>query len=227
MHFDGCALDYEQQLNRGLKISGQGPEWFARLRVELVRDELRRANADVERIIEFGCGTGNNIPFLHQMCENAQLVGVDISEQSLAVARRRHADTNTRFATPQAIDESASVDLVFVNGVFHHIPPAEHGQWIAWLARVLKPGGLLAFFDNNPFSLPARLVMKLIPFDRDAVMVNPYRFTRLLSRSGFHRARPQFHFIFPRPLSFLRSLEQSVSSWPLGAQYSLFAERKA
>ena len=39
--------------------------------------------------VEFGCGTGSNIPFLIELVGSASVVGIDTSGKSLEVARNR------------------------------------------------------------------------------------------------------------------------------------------
>ena len=128
-----------------------------------------------------------------------------------------------RFCTPGEFREEKAGDLGYVNGVFHHIPAAQHAGWLRHFHRILRPQGTLVVFDNNPFSLPARWVMKRIPFDKDALMVNPYRFSKLMAACGFTPARRRFYFIFPHLLRFLRPAEPLLAVLPLGAQYVLFA----
>jgi SAM-dependent methyltransferase len=223
MGFDDCALAYDEQLRRGVRLSGRSPEWFAEQRVAIVREYLEGSGRRPIDVLEFGCGVGNHVPILQSAFGGSRIVGIDISRQSLSVARERHGRADVRFCTPTEFDEPQSVDLIYVNGVFHHIPVAEHARWLEYFRRLLRPWGAAAIFDNNPFSLPARLVMRLIPFDRGAVMVNPYRFRSLMSRCGFETPRLQFHFIFPHALSMLRPLERRLRSWPLGAQFGLIA----
>jgi len=49
----------------------------------------------------------------------------------------------------------------------------------------LKPGGLFAFWENNPWNPGTRIVMSRIPFDRDAEIISPPAAKRLLRRAGF------------------------------------------
>ncbi len=225
MGFDEIALTYERQLGRGLRLAGEGPEYFARRRAELVAGHLRSRGRTVESIVEFGCGTGNQVAALRRTFAGARLVGLDISRGSLEVAERRHGGANVVFRTPAEFDAPAGADLVFANGVFHHIPPAEHGRWIRYLVRLLRPGGRLAIFENNPWSPAARLVMRLIPFDRDAIMVRPGRLAAGLREAGLEVLAREYWFIFPRALGFLRGLEAPLRGLPLGAQYLLLAGR--
>lgn len=223
MNFDLHARAYDHDLRRGLRLAGEEPDWFARQRVAIVSEHLLAAGATVETILEFGCGVGNHIPFLRRSFPHSRIVGVDVSDDSLEVAADRYACSNVRFCTPGEFQDEKTVDLVYVNGVFHHIPAAQHADRLRYFRRILKPQGTLAIFDNNPFSLPARWVMKRIPFDKDAVMVNPYRFSKLMAACGFYPARRRFFFIFPHLLRFLRPAERLLALLPLGAQYVLLS----
>lgn len=225
MGFDEYALSYDADLCRGLRWSGRGPEWFAERRVDCVREHTRQLGLAPRRVVEFGCGTGNHVPFLRAAFPGCRFIGIDISRESLDVAAARFSDLDVRFSTPEEYAGEDEADLVYVNGVFHHIPPAEHLRWLNLLHGMMAVDALLAVFDNNPFSIPARLVMRSIPFDRDAVMVNPYGFARLMRAAGFDDPRLRFHFLFPRVLSCLNPIESLVSRLPLGAQFSLFARR--
>jgi len=220
------ALTYNQELEQGLRLAGEAPEWFAKRRIDIIREHVSSRGQTVHRVMEFGCGTGNHIPFSRLAFRDAEIVGVDISRPSLAIANSKYASTNIRFCTPEEFEQTEAIDLIYVSGVFHHIPAEQHATWLRYLHRVLKPQGTLIIFDNNPFSLPARMVMKRIPFDHDAVMVSPYHFSTSLTQCGFVPAKRRFYFIFPRMLNFLRPLESVLNRWPVGAQYGLFATKQ-
>jgi len=72
----------------------------------------------------------------------------------------------------------------------------------------------------------ARLVMRRIPFDRDARMISAARARRLLRAAGFGALQPaRFLFFFPRQLARLRFAEPWLSRVPLGAQYCVIGKR--
>jgi trans-aconitate methyltransferase len=225
MNFDTHALNYDQALNRGVRLSGAGPAWFARQRVQIVKAYLHQCQHRVRKIIEFGCGTGNHMPHLTQAFPEAQIVGVDISRESLNQASQRYDQPHIRFCLPEDLSDESHADLIYANGVFHHIPPKQHANEIARLHHWLKPGGRLAVFDNNPLSLPARVVMKLIPFDKEAVMVKPRRLRDQLQQAGLHIEKQQYHFVFPNWMPALQFLESRMTRWPIGAQFVLFAAK--
>jgi hypothetical protein len=52
-------------------------------------------------------------------------------------------------------------------------------------SRSLRPGGLFAPWENNPWNPNTRYVMSRIPFDRDATTLSPPKAVGLLRQNGF------------------------------------------
>lgn len=131
-----------------------------------VFSQVRRQVEDgaAVRILSFGCSTGEEIFSLRRYFPEAYLAGLDINPLNISACRsrvRKKADGRTVFAVAgsTAGEASASYDVVFAMAVFRHghlniAPPpsrcdqeirfADFEQSVADLARVLKPGGLLA-----------------------------------------------------------------------------------
>jgi hypothetical protein len=110
--------------------------------------------------------------------------------------------------------------------VFHHIAPSERMRAAGLVRDALAPGGRFAFMENNPWNPGTRMVMRRIPFDRDAIPISPRRARALLHAAGFAlRAPTRFLFFFPRSLAWLRFAEPALSGLPLGAQYCVLAMR--
>jgi SAM-dependent methyltransferase len=120
---------------------------------------------------------------------------------------------------------SQSLDLAFCNGVFHHIPLADRAHCVQYIKDSLRPGGLFALFENNPWNPGTRLVMSRIPFDKDAITLSPPTARQLLRASGFQILRTDSLFYFPRLLKFLRPAEKLLHKLPLGAQYLVVAQK--
>ena len=152
-------------------------------------------------------------------------MGVDSSATSLAIARRVHATERIAFRDVSDLASLEPFDLVYVNGVFHHVPPAERAGVVAAIVRTTAPGGLVALWENNPFNPGTRWVMKRLPFDRDAVLLTPGETRGLLGSGGLHVIETRFHFFFPRALAMLRPAEPSLHRVPLGGQYVVLARR--
>jgi SAM-dependent methyltransferase len=115
--------------------------------------------------------------------------------------------------------------LVYCNGVFHHIPPTERAQAVNYIWRSLRPGGLFALWENNPWNPGTRYVMSRIPFDRDAITLSPPEAGSLLRRGGFHVLRTDSLFLFPKLLKCLRWIEPFLSRMPLGGQYQVLCRK--
>jgi SAM-dependent methyltransferase len=177
------------------------------------------------RVLDFGCGTGTATPFLLELMGLADLIGVDPSAKSIETARRLYGSDRARFLTLDQYEPCGEIDLAFCNGVFHHIPPAERAAAIDYLARALRPNGVFACWENNSWNPGTRLVMRRIPFDRDAIPLSPPQARRLLASGGLEILRTDFLFIFPKPLSIFRGLEPRLSTLPLGAQYQVLCRK--
>ena len=224
--FDSFAEDYDAALNKGLSVSGEDKNYFARGRMACLAGALARLGKRPAEIMDFGCGTGSATPFVFEVFPEARLVGTDISDKSLAVARRHHGGPRASFALMDQYKPAGQLDMIFCNGVFHHIPLGERGKCVKYVLDALAPGGLFALFENNPWNPGTRLVMSRIPFDRDAITLSPPQTRKMLRDGGFEIVRSVSVFYFPRLLKWLRPAEKLLGGLPLGAQY-LVLGRKA
>jgi SAM-dependent methyltransferase len=223
--FDEYAVDYEAALAHGLVISGEDGNYFAEGRVAWLAKCLRELNVYPQCVMDFGCGTGSAAPYLRHLIAARSIVGIDTSAKSLEVAKRTFGSEPAQFLLLDQYDPSEQIDLVFCNGVFHHLPLHERPSTVDYIYRSLRPGGVFAFWENNPWNPGARYVMSRIPFDRDAIMVWPRETRRLLQAGHFEILRTDFLFIFPRLLKLLRVVEPLVSRLALGAQYQVLARK--
>jgi SAM-dependent methyltransferase len=223
--FDEFAQNYNQALERGIGVSGEKKEFFAQERVRWLERCLASFSFQPRRVLDFGCGTGSATPFLLSLPGVESVVGVDVSEKELAIARQEHRYPHCTFQMPEEFKNQNEIDLVFCNGVFHHIPPEHRDQAVSFIRAALRPGGLFAFWENNPWNPGTRYVMSRIPFDKDAVVLSAPESRRLLARQDFKILRTDFLFIFPRVLAWFRRAEPFLARFPLGAQYQVLAER--
>jgi SAM-dependent methyltransferase len=224
--FDRYAADYDAALERGLSISGEGKDYFARERLRHLARCLEVLAVRPGTALDFGCGIGSTAPiFLEVLPELRQLIGIDVSAQSLDVARRRHGASRVEFRLMSEHVPRADLDLAYCNGVFHHIPPERRAGYLREIHAGLRPSGLFAWFENNPWSPGARYVMRRIPFDRDAIPLSPPEARRLIGAAGFEVVRTDFLFLFPRALRWLRPLERLARKLPIGAQYLVLGRK--
>lgn len=223
--FDQYASDYEAALQEGLRYSGEDSEFFARRRVEWVRDRLRARGITVTNVLDFGCGTGSSAPLLLELPGAARVIGTDVSSGLVARARAEHGSDSIEFRQPGDEPVVGWADLAYCNGVFHHIPPADRAGALASVRDALRPGGIFALWENNPWNPGTRWIMSRIPFDSDAITLSPPETRGMLIGAGFEVLGVDSTFYFPNALSALRRFEPRLSRLPLGAQYMVLASR--
>ena len=225
--FDEFAESYDAALERGIAFSGEDKTFFARGRVRWLQRQLHRLGIRPARILDYGCGTGTATPYLLELAGAEHLHGVDISAKSIEVARRTQGSARATFSTDAARAPDASFDLAFCNGVFHHIPLDQRAAALRYIFLSLRPGGVFALWENNPWNPGTQLVMARIPFDRGAIKLSPLQSRALVRAGGFDCLDTTSQFFFPAPLRFLRGLEPALAGLPLGAQYQVLARRPA
>jgi len=222
--FDAYSADYVDALQRGLKYSGEDASHFAMGRVRWLAQQLSELHFEPRSLIDFGCGTGASTPYFLSLL-NVDVTGIDVSEGLLERARLDHGSPRARYTLRNNYVPAGNVDIAFCNGVFHHIKPSDRRDALDYILKSLRPGGLFAFWENNPWNPGTRFVMSRIPFDRDAITISPPEARRLLREAGFQLVRTDHLFFFPRILSWLRPTETYLAGIPFGAQYLVLARK--
>ncbi|MDX2256072.1 MAG: class I SAM-dependent methyltransferase [Pseudanabaenaceae cyanobacterium bins.39] len=110
---------------------------------------FRPSKQDI-RILDAGCGSGVSTEYLVHLNPHASVVGIDISEGTLAVAKercQRSGASRVEFHHLSLFDADrleGEFDLINSVGVLHHTADPIRG--IQALAKKLSPGGLLHIF---------------------------------------------------------------------------------
>jgi SAM-dependent methyltransferase len=93
------------------------------------------------RVLDLACGPGHIAAAA--AARGAEVVGVDISERMVELARERHPAIGFEVGDAERLPfPSASFDAVLAGFVFNHLPSPEAAM--AEIARVLAPGGRVA-----------------------------------------------------------------------------------
>ena len=94
-----------------------------------------------DRILDVGCGPGRHAHALGR--RGFEVVGVDISEEQLRLARAEVPEATFVQADFAELDfYEASFDVVVAFYSIVHVPRAQHSALFADIRRWLKPGGL-------------------------------------------------------------------------------------
>ena len=111
--------------------------------LEIIEPDLMGAKT----ILDFGCG---KLAFLKNIAEKNQtvekLIGIDFYSQPDLIG----LESRIEFARNLQLVTDASVDVIFVKLVLHHLQGEEEAKNIFFeLKRVLRPGGKLIIFEES------------------------------------------------------------------------------
>lgn len=130
----------------------------------LTQTAVRHAPKGVTRVLDLGCGTGTLTFQLAAALPDARVVGMDISEPSIATARvdavrSPHASRVEFHAADYMAFTAEPFDLIISWGVLNCIP----GSTVALaekLSRDLKPGGV--FVNGMPYECAHNACLTLL-----------------------------------------------------------------
>lgn len=224
--FDRVSGTYDAELARGLSLTGEERDFYARGRIAWLARCLGQWNLCPRHILDFGCGIGDTAPLLLEAFGAQTVLGVDPSSGLLETARRENGNASVSFVELGEFAPAGDIDLAYCNGVFHHVAPAQRPATVRLVRRALRPGGIFALWENNPWNPGTRLIMSRVPFDRDAILLWPSETRRLLRAEGFEILATSYRFIFPSFLRALRPAENWLAGWALGGQYQVLARQR-
>lgn len=144
---------YHESLWEGVPEGLAPVDWRVReaFLLEWVAAESERVERQL-RVLDVGCGEGHFAAALVRY--GAEVVAIDVAEQPLRRARKRHTAIDVRLVEPEAPLplEDASFDVVWAGETIEHV--ADSSRWLSEVRRVLRSGGLvlLSTPDHGPLS---------------------------------------------------------------------------
>jgi len=101
--------------------------------------------ADVERVLDFGCGCGRTLRWLMESYPATHFYGADVYADAIDWCARNLPDgafVNSKPEPPLPF-ESSYFDVVYCFSVFTHLDERMQDMWLIEIKRILKPGGIV------------------------------------------------------------------------------------
>jgi SAM-dependent methyltransferase len=218
--YDRYRDRYREDLDRAVSFAGAPHDFFTRAKAgELVR-LVRRHLGDPGRLeaLDVGCGIG--LTDRHLAGRFRALTGTDVSPGVLETAALENPGVRYELAERGRLPfDDGAFDLAFAVCVVQVVPSGDRPGFVAELARVARPGGLVVVFEHNPYNPLTRLVVRRCEFGEDARMLGIAEADRLLRENGVAPIDRGFLLVFPSRRERVLAVERAVRRLPLGAQY--------
>jgi SAM-dependent methyltransferase len=121
--------------------------WF-RSRNRLIVATLRRYFPQFESLLEVGCGNGFVLSGIRAAFPRTRLVGVDLFEQGLVIARERVPDADLRLVDAENLAFDERFDVVCAFDVLEHLDD-DFGAVVQMSGVVKQRGGLVLLVPQH------------------------------------------------------------------------------
>lgn len=224
--FDNYSASYEELLRDPIRDRFAGNSAFFHLRKrDLVRRYLRDSDIDAKRLsyLDVGCGKGELLSLLAG--DFARAAGCDPSagmlRSALGVEVRVQQD-------PARIPfDDAEFDFITAVCVYHHVQPALRASLTQEIKRLLRPGGVFAIVEHNPWNPATRVIVSRTPVDADAILLRASEARSLMRGAGFAIRRETYFLYLPEKLyGAVGAVENLLTRLPFGGQYAVFGQSR-
>ncbi|MGI9493790.1 MAG: class I SAM-dependent methyltransferase [Geminicoccaceae bacterium] len=168
-------------------------------------------------VVDVGAGNGK---FARAFAKRgAQVVGIEIDEEKVAIAQQAaHADVEIRLGRGEDLPiDDASTDLVCFMFSFHHIPLDLQEEALCEARRILKPTGRMHVVEPRPFGSMTEVMIDLV--DESHVLNHSQRRLDELAEQGhFSRVSQKEYAISLRTPDFETFLNGIIAVDPNRAE---------
>ncbi len=225
--FDHLAKEYERLLDDPVReYFAPGSGFFLSRKIEVLLEFAARHGVNTTRAtwLDVGCGKGELMRAATPHV--ARVLGCDVSLAMMSECR--DLDVVQQVDPDRLPYENASVDWVTAVCLFHHIEPRDRERLAADIHRVLRPGGIFAIVEHNPFNPATQLIVRRTPVDDNAMLLTAGSARRLLRAARMQTVATQYFLFVPeRIYEWAAPLERALARVPLGGQYVVFGRKRA
>jgi SAM-dependent methyltransferase len=224
--FDAFSETYGAAVQRSIDFCGQELEYFTRRKADLLLDLTGRHLGLPARatFLDVGCGVGETDELL--AAHVGHLHGVDVAGDAISRAARRNPAAEYRTYDGDVLPYTdRSVDVAFAICVTHHVEPSGRPRFFAELNRVVRPGGLVAVFEHNPFNPLTRVAVSRCEFDDGVELLTRKSVARLLTEAGLVPIEARYIIFTTSTHPRAIAMERTLRHVPFGAQHYVVARR--
>jgi trans-aconitate 2-methyltransferase len=120
----------------------------------------RIPDVDIKTAVDIGCGPGNSTELLQVRFPDAQVTGLDSSNDMVEAARKRLPHIDFQVADIANWRAETPVDLILANAVLQWLP--DHQTLFPRLIGMLNPGGVLAVQMPDNLDEPSHRLMRKV-----------------------------------------------------------------
>jgi ubiquinone/menaquinone biosynthesis C-methylase UbiE len=198
-------------------VPALGFDWLTPFYDPLIRFTIREEQAKLQlveqariqpgmTVVDLGCGTGTLALLVKQRHPTAHVIGVDVDDKILGIARAKIAAAGVEVELrhgilPEVGLAPGSVDRVLTTLVLHHLTTDEKVAALRAAHTALRSGGELHVADFGP---PHNLLMSLVSapfrfFDGHARTNDNFsgRLPEVIRRAGFAEVAERAHRMTP------------------------------
>lgn len=123
--------------------------------IDRVLERVDRRLADSDAVLDFGCGSGRVLRFVHDRGRpGARFAGTDVDAPAIAWAGQHLPGMEwhvNRYRPPLPLGD-AEFDLVYSVSIFSHLDEELQFAWLDEIARVTRPGGYALLSFHGPYA---------------------------------------------------------------------------
>jgi len=140
------------------------------------------------RVLDVGCAAGRDCKVFKGA--GFSVVGIDLSEKLLAIAKKKHPGISFRLADMRNLPFRENIfDGVFARAVLHHLEREEMMGVLKQFYNVLKPGGILFIMTKAGSGLLKKEEDLTSGEEREFTLLTKNQLHRFLSKVGFQKRK--------------------------------------
>ena len=226
--FDRYSDSYDELLKDPIRdyFSSNQTAFFHTRKRDVICEYFRHRGLDTRKMcyLDLGCGKGDLLRALRS--DFGQIAGCDPSQSMLASVKE--AETQLQRDEDKIPFPDDQFDFITAAAVYHHVVPQKRAILAREARRVLKPGGVFAIIEHNPFNPVTRLIVSRTPVDEGAILLKPAEAAQLMLGAGLEVDGLYYFLYFPKPLYERggKLVEKVLTKVPLGGQYVVFGNKR-